>query len=244
MCLTLTTAHYLDVRAVKYLTFLKEQQQKKPKLYPSTCIVDDKELQIVVCRLKRSRVTAERKAGMLFWWCRWRATISPRVLENSVSISCMVPLELWVKCKNKNSQQSQTRFPSTATRTFEGKQDYLKLLSSEGNCQVCISVCCMCTRSQQEGGGLNLCGLIKRNEEQLGAMEWRRKGWGKWDKVIKAMQGGRKVARSRVPWHAEKILRHLRNVLCRLFQKNDLRSDKLWVMRKYSGMRSQNQFWT
>ncbi|TNN56727.1 hypothetical protein EYF80_033072 [Liparis tanakae] len=25
---------------------------------------------MVVCRLKRSRVTAERNAGMLFWWCR------------------------------------------------------------------------------------------------------------------------------------------------------------------------------
>lgn len=49
--------------------------------------------QMVVCRLKRSRVTAERNAGMLFWWCRWRATISPRVLENSVSMSCMLPLE-------------------------------------------------------------------------------------------------------------------------------------------------------
>lgn len=49
-------------------------------------------LQTVVCRLKRSRVTAERNAGMLFWWCRWRATISPRVLENSVSMSCMLPL--------------------------------------------------------------------------------------------------------------------------------------------------------
>lgn len=195
------------ITAVKYW-FLKQNKEKTTTLNLScilSSVVDEQELQTVVCRLKRSRVTAERKAGMLFWWCKWRATISPRVLENSVSISCMVPLELWIKCKNKTANNynpvSQVRPPEL----LKLNKITLKLLLSEGNCQVCISVCCMSARSQQEGGSLNLCGLIKRNEEQLGAMEWRRKGWGKRDKVIKAMQGGRKVARSRVPWHAEKI---------------------------------------
>ena len=83
-----------------------KHRKLKPKLIPSyptwqPCVwVGVRLLQNVVCRLKRSRVTAERKAGMLFWWCRWRATISPSVLENSVSISCMLP---WEPCTHTHT---------------------------------------------------------------------------------------------------------------------------------------------
>lgn len=61
--------------------------------------------QTTVCRLNRSRVRAERKAGMLFWWCRWRSTISPSVLENSVSMSCIIPL---APCKIDNPSHQNT----------------------------------------------------------------------------------------------------------------------------------------
>lgn len=64
---------------------------------------------------------------------------------------------------------------------------------------MCVSVCVYVSTAGWRC--LNLCGLIKRNEEQPRAMEWRRKGMREKtrDKVIKPSRGGRNVARSRVP---------------------------------------------
>lgn len=98
--------------------------------------------QTVVCRLKRSRVTAERNAGMLFWWCRWRATISPRVLENSVSISCMLPLEPWTKTQHTiTSNQTHCICFHTKKKNFQSEASSLKSCYSLLGISVCACVC-------------------------------------------------------------------------------------------------------
>lgn len=99
--------------------------------------------QTVVCRLKRSRVTAERNAGMLFWWCRWRATISPRVLENSVSISCMLPLEPWTKTQHTitSNQTHCICFHTKKKKNFQSEASSLKSCYSLLGISVCACVC-------------------------------------------------------------------------------------------------------
>lgn len=141
---------------------------------------------MVVCLLKRSSVTAERNAGMLFWWCKWRSTISPRVLENSVSMSCILPLD---PCTHRNKHPQalktfQTIRPDFSTTSISrGKLSKWNKITWSCHCLLGFVKCvyeCVCVCVFTAGWRcLNLGGLIKRNEEQLGALKWRRKRWGK-----------------------------------------------------------------